>query len=448
MSSVAANPPGPKQLIPGTSVALMLMDRIGFFSELAKYGEVVRFKLGGRPAFLLSQPDYIRDVLVTNSRNFHKGRGLQRAKKMLGEGLLTSEDGFHLRQRRLVQPAFHRQRVAVYGETMTEYAERMAAGWQEGATVDISQEMVRLTLGIVSKTLFDADVEAEWKEIGHALAELLEMFKIIVLPFSQYLDKLPLPFTKRFEAFKGQLDNTIYRIIQERRASGEDKGDLLSMLLLAQDVEGDGGKMDNEQVRDEAMTLFLAGHETTANALSWTWYLLAQHPVVEAKLHQELAAVLAGRSPTIEDLPQLKYTEMVLAETMRLYPPSWILGRTAIKDYQVGGYPVPAGSTVFMSQYLMHRDRRYYPEPNRFDPERWTPEGRESRPKFAYFPFGGGPRMCIGETFAWMEGKLLLATLAQQWTMQLEPGQQIGLQPLVTLRPKPGIRMKLIRRAM
>ncbi len=364
----------------------------------------------------------------------------------IGEGLLTSEGEFHLRQRRLAQPAFHRQRIANYATTMTDYAQRTGERWQDGATLDISQEMMRLTLAIVGKTLFDADVEKEAEEIGEALTTSMELFDRFTLPFNALLEKIPFsPSVKRFEQAKARLDATIYRLIAEHRANG-DSGDLLSMLILAQDTEGDGGRMSDLQLRDEAMTIFLAGHETTANALTWTWYLLSQHPEVEKKMQAEIDTVLAGRAANAEDWPKLRYTEMVLAEAMRMYPPAWIMGRRALHDYQIGEYFVPANSIILASPYIMHHDPRYYPDPDRFDPQRWTAEARESRPKFAYFPFGAGPRICIGEQFAWMEGVLLLATLAQKWQLRLVPGHPVEMQPLVTLRTKHGMRMTLHKR--
>jgi cytochrome P450 len=422
-------------------------DPTGFLLKLVEqYGDLVFFKLGPQPIFLLNNADYIRDALVTHNRNFMKGEGLQRAKRLLGEGLLTSEGDFHLRQRRLAQPAFHRQRIAGYAATMVEYAARAGDRWRSGETLDIAREMMRLTLAIAGKTLFDADVETEADEIGEALTATFESFDRVTLPFTQWLERLPLPSTKRFQKARRRLDATIYRIINERRASGEDRGDLLSMLIQARDVEGDGSGMTDEQLRDEAMTIFLAGHETTANALTWTWYLLSQHPEVEARFHAEIDETLKGELPTAEDFPRLRYTEMIFAESMRLYPPAWIIGRRALGDYQINGYAVPARSILLMSQYVTHHDPRYFPDPYRFDPERWTPQARESRPKFSYFPFGGGPRLCIGESFAWMEGSLVLATLAQRYKMRLAPGLPVEIQPLVTLRPKHGMRMILERR--
>ena len=411
-------------------------------SDLAReHGDIVHFKLGPQDIYLLNHPDYIKDVLVTNNRNFVKSRGLEMAKKFLGEGLLTSEGEFHRRQRRLAQPAFHRQRINTYANVMTGHAVRARERWRDGETLEVWQEMMRLTLAIVGKTLFDADVESEAPEIGKALTDVMQLFERITNPLSGLLDKLPLPSNTRWLKAKARLDSTIYRVINERRASGEDRGDLLSMLLLAQDEEGDGGSMNDQQLRDEAMTLFVAGHETTANALTWTWYLLSQHRDVEARLHEEVDSVLTGTIPTAADVARLPYTEMVFAESMRLYPPAWTLGRRALTDYQIDRYVLPAHAIVLMSPWVMHHDPRFFPDPYKFDPDRWAMEARESRPKFSYFPFGGGPRVCIGEQFAWMEGALLIATIAQHWKMRLAPGQRVEPKAMITLRPRYGMRM-------
>jgi cytochrome P450 len=439
-----ARPPGPKRQLLGGSFLAFRRNALDFLEGAAReYGDVVYFRMGPQDVFFLNHPDYVKDVLVTHHQNFIKGRALQRAKRLLGLGLLTSEGEFHRRQRRLAQPAFHRQRVASYAKMMTDATSRTRERWQDGDVLDISHEMMRLTLAIVGKTLFDADVEDEAQEIGQALTDVMNLFDVLLLPFSEYLDKLPLPQTRRFHRARERLDATVYRMIEERRRSHQDRGDLLSMLLLAQDEEGQTGRMTDEQVRDEALTIFLAGHETTSNALTWTWYLLSQHPEVETKLHEEIDAVLGSRLPTSDDVPRLRYTEMVLAESMRLYPPAWALGRLALADYEVGGYVVPAGSLVLLSQYVAHRDPRYFPDPTRFDPERWTPEARESRPQYSYFPFGGGPRRCIGEGFAWMEGILLIATLAQRFSLRLVANHPVELKPVITLRPKHGMRMSV-----
>jgi cytochrome P450 len=450
MATALETPPRAKNK-PGLLGLLALRrDPLGFFTGVAReYGDIVHFKFGPEDAYLLSRPEFVRDVLVVSQKKFMKGRGLQVAKRVLGEGLLTSEGEFHLRQRRLVQPAFHRQRIARYAEVMVDYAVRTRERWERwpaGKPLDIAHEMMRLTLVIAGKTLFDADVESEASDVGAALTETMSLFERVTNPLAPILEKLPLPSNRRFLKAKQRLDEIIYGIINERRRSGEDRGDLLSMLLLAQDTEGDGGVMTDEQVRDEAMTLFLAGHETTANALAWAWHLIAEHPEVEAKLHAEIDSVLQGRLPTYEDFPRLKYAEMVMAEAMRLYPPAWIIGRRALVDHEIGGYLIPAKSLVLMSQYVVHRDARWFPEPERFDPARWTPEAKELRPKFSYFPFGGGTRVCIGEAFAWTEGVLVIATLAQAWRMKSVAGHAVAPQPMITLRPKGGMMMSLERR--
>lgn len=425
-----------------------------FYLNLArKYGDVVYFKLGPVDAYLVSHPDDIRDVLVVSHKKFGKlgkklpGQIMLRA--LLGEGLLVSDGDFHLRQRRLMQPAFHRERIAGYARVMIEYAAQMSERWQQlpsGVPLEMAEEMRRLTLSVVGQTLFGADVESDVDEVGRAMTELMALFNRAISPVHILLDRLRSGNDDRFRRARGMLDDIIYRTIKERRASGQDHGDLLSMLLLAQDEEGGTGGMTDEQVRDEAMTLFLAGHETTALALTWTWYLLAQHPAVEAKLHAELDAVLGGRAPTFEDAPRLRYTEMVLAEAMRLYPPAWLIARTTQSEHELRGYRIPPQSIVITSPYVVHRDPRNFPDPLRFDPERWTPEAREALPKFAYFPFGGGNRVCIGESFAWMEGIMMIATLAQAWQMRLAPGQHVAAVAAITLRPKDGIQMLLERR--
>jgi len=415
-------------------------DPAAFLEKMARqYGDVVYLPLGRQRIYYLGHPDAVRDVLVTHQNKFKKSRMLERARVLLGDGLLTSEGPHHRRQRRLVQPAFHRDRLAGYGAVMVDRAAVVRDQWKSGQSFDVMQEMLRLTLAIVSKTLFSADVDSEADQIGAALTQVFDLFEVILMPFSELLEKLPLPAVRRFKRARKRLDETIYRLIAERRASGRDAGDLLSMLLLAQDEEGSGGMTDT-QVRDEALTLFLAGHETTADALTWTWYLLSQNPRAEATFHAELDRVLGGRLPSFEDLPQLRYTEGVFAEALRLYPPAWAIGRRALEDYSVGDFVIPARSVILTSPYVVHRDPRWFSDPLAFRPERW-PSDESARPKFAYFPFGGGARVCIGERFAWMEGTLLLAAIGQRWRLRLEPGHRVETQARITLRPKHGMRM-------
>ena len=439
-------PPGPRNWIPGRHLRALQYAPLPFLSRLQReYGDASRFRIGPQPVFFFAHPDQVRDVLVVRNTSFIKGLALQRTKVVLGEGLLTSEGELHKRQRRLAQPAFHRERIQRYGEVMVEKALRARDRWRDGQEVDVHHEMMRLTLAVVAQTLFDADVDDEADEIGAALTELMLMFPLLVHPLAPLLLRMPvMPQVRRFRRALERLDRTIYSIVEERRRANADRGDLLSMLILATDVEGDGGGMSDLQLRDETMTLFLAGHETTANALAWTWYLLARNPEVERELHRELDGVLGGRTPSPTDYPRLPYTEMVLAESMRLRPPAWGIGRFATEDVRIGEWDVPARGLVLVSQWVTHRDPRLWPDPERFDPLRFAPDAKASRPRMAYFPFGAGPRICIGESFAWMEGVLLLATIAQRW--QFGCGEDVEPQALITLRPKGSMRMRVRRR--
>jgi cytochrome P450 len=419
-------------------------DPIGLLQRVAAGGDVQRLRLPGLDAWLLNHPDLIREVLVSGHHDFKKGPTIQASKRLLGESLLTSEGDFHRRHRRLIQPIFHHDRLRGYGPVMVEHAERAAERWADGEVVDVHREMTRLTLSIVGEALFGADVEAEEaRDIGRAMTETFANFGRIFSPLFPILVRLPVPAMRRFHRARGLLDAIVNRMIEQRRQVGATGQDLLSLLLRAHEDQ-DGGLTD-EQVRDEAMTLFLAGHETTAVALTWTWYLLSGHPEAEGKLHGELDAVLAGGSPTTEDVPRLLYTQMVLWESMRLFPPAWAIGRRALAEHRVDGHVIPERAVVVVSPYLVHHDPRWWPEPEAFRPERWEEED-PSRPRHAYFPFGAGPRMCIGEPFAWMEAVLVLASLAGRRRLELVPEQRVEFQPAVTLRPRHGIRMTVRRR--
>ena len=419
------------------------------FQHLAKtFGPVSHYKLGGSNIVFINDPELIREILVAKASAFIKERTQNRMKILLGEGLITSEGEFHMRQRRIAAPAFHRQRIQAYAGIVVERAAAMRTTWKQGQIFDMSAAMMELTLEIVARTLFATDVTAEIRQINDEVNVIMRLYNyLIALPRAESYLHWPIPGLIRFRKARARLDAVVYRIIAERRASNEDRGDLLSMLLAARD-EGEGKTKDgrsaaaeqtgmsDRQLRDEVITIFLAGYETVANALTWTWYLLSENPVAAEKMQAEIDEVLAGKLPSLEDLPRLRYTEMVFAEAMRLYPPAWAMGRQATQIIEIGPYRLPAGTYFFFSQYILQRSEEFYPEPLRFDPERFTSEQKAARPRFAYFPFGGGSRQCIGEAFAWMEGVLTLATLAQRWQFRMVPGQAVDVQPKITLRPK------------
>jgi cytochrome P450 len=429
-------PPGPNgNFLLGVMREYNRADRLEYLTNLRNtYGDVVRMRYGPFPVYMLYHPDDVHEVLVKQASKFYKTRLTKTIfNRFLGNGLIVSDGDFWKRQRRLAQPAFHARRIESYAQTMVEYALGMLGGWRHEQTRDIDQEMMRLTMGIVAKTLFDADVSSDADEIGRAMTVIQQIanqqFNSVIPPLPEWI---PTWQNRRERQAVEALDRVLARIINERRASGEDKGDLLSMLLLAEDENGE--RMTDGQVRDEAMTLFLAGHETTSNALTWTWYLLSQHPEVEAKLHDELTIVLGGRVPTLNDLAQLKYTEMVVKESMRLYPPAWGISREPVEDVEIGGYTLEKGKPVFIIPYVQHRDPRWFDEPERFLPERWEDGFEEQLPKYAYMPFGGGPRVCIGNSFAMMEARLLLATIARHFRLSLEPGYKVEPEPMITVR--------------
>jgi cytochrome P450 len=436
-------PPGPKHGLLWFAVhRFRPANPLTLFQQLAgEYGDVVHHHLGRQHILFLNDPALIAEVLVNQNDNFEKERTVRRSELLLGKGMITAEGAAHRRQRQAAAPAFHRQRIRAYAEAMVENARHTRESWQAGATVDVSLAMMEMGLAIVAETLFGTTLGQEAWELAAAINTIMGMYNyMIVMPAAETLVHLPLPKVGTFKRSRARLDTTVYRMLDEHRRRGH-SDDLLSMLLEAFPARKDGAYL-----RDQIITIFLAGYETIANALSWTWYLLSQNPQAEENFHFELDTQLAGRLPTEDDLPRLRYTEMVLAESMRLYPPAWAMGRRALRDFALGPYFLPARTTVLMSQYVLHRDPRYFPDPLRFDPERFTPQARAARPKLAYFPFGAGPRQCIGESFAWMEGVLALATIGQKWKLRLVPGHRVEPQPLITLRPRYGMRMIVGRR--
>ena len=440
---------GPKGGYFSGSVVAFRRNQLSFYEACFRdYGDVVETKMGPYRTLLFYHPDAIEELLVTRNRDFIKSPGIQLLRPLLGDGLLLSEGDTWLRQRRLVQPAFHRQRVAGYGEVMAALAERHVAGWKDGAEIELYGEMMAVTQAIVGKTLFDADVSGgEAHEVAEAARVLAEDFAARLGSVAARLIPtwVPTPSNIRSARAIRRLDGMVDRTIAARRASGEDRGDLLSMLLQAQDAD-DGTRMTPRQVRDEVMTLFLAGHETTAVTLAWTWYLLGRHPEADARLGEELSAVLGGRAPAVADLPRLAYAGMVVTEAMRLYPPAYGLGRQATRPTELAGHTVGARDVIITPTWVVHRDPRWFEEPLAFRPERWAGDLAQRLPRFAYFPFGGGPRQCIGNAFAQMEAVLILAAIAQRYRLTLTPGQNVKPTPYVTLRPEPGIQMRLFRR--
>lgn len=424
-----------------------------FLHQLAQdhpTADLVHFTFLGLNNYLILNPDLVREVLVNRASDFPKSqRDYGILSKFLGDGLVTAEGEQHRRQRKLAQPAFHHKRIAAYGDTMVDYAEDMVAEWQAGETRDIAYEMYQLTLYIVAKTLFDADksrmVEVA-DRVGQAIHVLQEVTNHDFRRPIQWPQWLPTADNRARQSAKGVLDETIHTIVAERRQQETaDKGDLLSMLLLARDDDGKG--MDDTELRDQLVTIFVAGHETTSNALSWTWYLLSQNPEAEAKLHAELDEVLDGRLPTLADLPNLPYTSMVIKEAMRLYPPAWTLtGRTATATTTLGDYTIRQGADLMVSPYVLHRNPTTFPDPEQFVPERFTAEREKELPRYAYIPFGAGPRVCIGNSFAMMEAQLIMATVAQRFRLRLAADQRVEMNAQITLSPLDGLRMVVEKR--
>jgi len=423
------------------------------FEYLRRYGRAAHYRILRNDVVLLNDPVDIGEVLIDKAASFGKDRTQKRMKILLGEGLITSDGETHRRGRRIAAPAFHRRRIEGYAGQIVAISAGVRDQWQAGVEFDIAGEMMRLALQVVARTLFDTEVTPEIIEINDQVNIIMELYHFLVtLPRAELLLNSPLPKMRRFRKAKKRLDEVVDGMIRSRRSemdarSGSmaqgDRGDLLSMLVAARDDEagGDHRRLSSEELRDQVLTLFLAGFETVANALSWTWLLLGQNPEAESQIHAEIDAVLGGSLPTFEDLPRLEYTAMVLSESMRLYPPAWAMGREALEDVSIGPYRLRKGTMVFFSQYIVQRDPRWFPDPERFIPERFTSAAKARRPRFAYFPFGGGGRQCIGESFAWMEAMLALVTIALQWRLKVVEGQKIELQPKITLRPKYGIRV-------
>ena len=434
--------PGPRGRLFRGHLAEFSKDRLGFLDRCHRdYGDVVQIRFAHRKIVVVNHPDLVEEVLVTRNKQFIKHFALRMAKPTLGEGLLTSEGDFWRRQRRLSQPAFHRERIAAHGAVMVAATERMLQHWAGGQRRDVQDDMMQLTLEIVAKTLFDADVTGETAAASAAMEDILHAFTARIGRVVPIPDFVPTPTNLRFLRARKRLDRIVYDIIAARRKSGEDRGDLLSMLLHAHEADvaaGDGG-MTDVQLRDETMTLFMAGHETTANTLAWAFLMLARNPGAEAKLHAEVDRVLGDRPPTVADLPDLKYTEQVITETLRVHPTVWLLGREAIEPTEVGGYRIPVGTTVYMSQWVIQRDPRFFDDPTAFRPERWDDNLAKKLHRYAYFPFGGGPRICIGNGFAMMEATLLLATIARRFRPRVPAEAPIKLLPTMTLRASGGI---------
>ncbi len=442
-------------------------------SVAREFGDLVHYRAFGRNIYQLNHPDLIADMLVRDASHHHRNLVMQRARDVLGTGLLTSEEPLHMRQRRLAQPAFLRERIASYAEVIGAQTLALTARWQPGATADLHPAMLELALRIVGKCLFDLDQLDDIDAMASAVDAFTSFVPLSFLPFATQIQRLPIPSMRRLQRGKAHLDRLIYGMIAERRADPTDRGDLLSMLLNATDPEPDtnasptdaaashsavlpAAAMTDQQLHDECVTIILAGHETTANALSFALHLLALHPEIQQQLHTEAVVVLgpgsaepaATRIPSAADYARLPLATQIFAEAMRLYPPVWVTARTCVTPYTIAGYVIPAGASLLAPQFAVHRDPRFFPNPDRFDPRRFTPEAKATRPRLSYFPFGGGNRQCIAEGLAWMEGALVLAIIARDWRLTLQPGapRHPALKPAVSLRPAKGIPIHLERR--
>ena len=439
---VTAKPLGPKN--PWLAYAALYRDPLGYLIRAArKHGDVVHLKIGRKSDFLLNHPDLVRAALLDHE---NLRRCVNRPLRWLfGTGLLTCRSERHKQQRALLQPMFSRERIVSLGDVMVAQTMRWANRWRDGATVDMAEEMMELAMSITAKALFNVDLSCKSAELRNTLATLLQAtrFKNLVVTSKQF-EKLSLPFHRRFARAAEKLDSEICAMIAERKKGACDDPDLLSTMLRLRRQSRIG--LTDQQIRDQILTFFTVGHETTATGMMWTWYLLSENREVAKRLYSEVDHVLGDRLPSGRDCDRLRYTRMVFAESMRLYPPIWMMTRRAVRDMKINGLVIRNGSYVHLSPFVMHRDPRYFPHPERFDPDRWTPEAAATRPKFSYFPFGGGPLQCIGEGFAWTQAILVISTLARGWQMRVVPGHRIELDPHITLRSRYGMPMILERR--
>ena len=451
-------PTGPKFLPRLLTGKVFRGNAVTYMQECAEtYGDLVHYTAVGRHIYQITHPSLIEDFFLKDAAKHHRGIVMQRAKAVLGEGLLTSEEPLHMRQRRLAQPAFHRNRIAAYADTIGQQAIAMTARWQPNSTLDLREEMLAIALRIVGKCLFDLNVQsdAEVKKISEAVDAFMGFLPLAFLPFSDQIMKLPIPTMQRIRKGSAELDAIIYGMIDDRRRDSTDRGDLLSMLMGTVDPEATGDEsatMSNQQLHDECLTIMLAGHETTANALSFALALLARHPEIQAAVSAESREVLgagdSARAPAAEDYSRLKYTTQVFAEALRLFPPVWVTARTCAQPYEIAGYKIAAGSILVAPQFVVHRDPRFFPDPQRFDPTRFSDENKSARPRYAFYPFAAGSRQCIGEGLAWMEGVFVLAVIARDWQLTLPPDTpaEIAINPAISLRPKDPVNLTLTLR--
>jgi cytochrome P450 len=447
MISGNSTSPGPKAHFLLGHIPELSRDLLGFLEMCSRdYGSFVPFRVGLHPAVLINDPVGIEEVLIARHREFVKGKAVHRLELLLGKGLVTNDGDYWKRQRRMVQPAFHRERIFSFGDKMTRFTDRLLSRWQAGQLLDIQDEMMKLTFQVVTNTLFDLDVESDAEEFGRVFNQAFNHLQYeITGPLFMLPTGVPTIGRIRTRKAVNKLNEIVYGIIEQRRAGKEEHNDLLDLMMQARDQEGFG--MTDKELRDETMSILVAGGETIALSLSWTWYLLSRHPEAAAKLAAEADSVLGGRKPTAADIPQLRYTESVLMESMRLYPPVSLMSREAVQDCEIGGYPVRAGTLIAVSQWVMHRDSRFFDQPDVFDPDRWTGELSKRLPKGAYFPFSLGPRGCIGQGFAMMESVLILAMIAQKFRFTLLPGHTVTPKPVLALRPKHGVKAVIQRRS-